>query len=84
MARQTSGSLNPSKSSRIGLVAIILALLAGILGLLSAYMETEHAGTAFWLRLLMGIGFLASGILQIVARQKTNRKLKDFLDQENK
>lgn len=64
---------------RPGQVAATLGVLAGVSGLLSAAFTRAEQGFTwtFWLRLLIGLGFLFSGILQFVARQKKNQKSAD-------
>jgi|GEM_PF-2311500 len=64
-------------------VASALALLAGALGLLGAYFQSQQSyNLTFWLRFLMGLGFLLSGVLQILARAEMNRKLKALSKQD--
>lgn len=68
-----------AKASPTPLVSIAsgLALTAGVTGLISAYLQAQQAINAtFWLRLLMSIACLASGILQVADRVRRNRKIK--------
>lgn len=68
-----------AKASPTPLVSIAsaLALTAGVTGFISAYFQAQQALNAtFWLRLLMGAGFLFSGILQVADRIRRNRKIR--------
>jgi hypothetical protein len=72
------------KPSKLGAVASALALLAGILGLMSAFFQSQQLfDLAFWLRLLISVGFLLSGTFQIMARIEINRKLKALNEQDH-
>lgn len=68
-----------AKASPTPLVSIAsgLALTAGVTGLISAYLQAQLAlNVTFWLRLLIGAGFLFSGILQVADRIRRNRKIR--------
>lgn len=70
-------SLAPLKPGWLGQVACALCVLAGVSGILSAFLQMEQGFTGtFWFRLLTGLGFLSSGILQFVARRKQHQILK--------
>ncbi len=66
-------------------IASLLAVFAGIAGLLSAFLQAQQSlNMTFWLRLLMGVCMLLSGILQFVARARMNQKLKALSEQHQK
>ncbi len=73
------GQYGLAKASPTPLVSIAsgLALTAGVTGLISAYFQAQQSLNAtFWLRLLMGAGFLFSGFLQVADRIRRNRKIR--------
>lgn len=74
MTSPTEHQLGSARPGRLGQVAAILYLVAGVSGILSAFTQEDPQFTGtFWLRLLMGVGFLLSGILQFVARRKKSQ-----------
>ncbi len=76
MTSPTGYQFGSARPGRLGQVAAILYLVAGVSGILSAFLQMEQGFTwAFWFRLLTGLGFLISGILQFVARQKQHQVL---------
>lgn len=80
MAPQTNSQLGYLRPSRLRQAAVALALLAGVLGLVSAVLAQAELGFSglFWLRLLLGLGFLFSGILQLMARKQRSLKSADI------
>lgn len=76
MASEAAHPSDQLKPGWLGQVAGAFCVLAGVCGILSALVQMEQGFTGnFWLRLLTGLGFLLSGILQFVARRKQHQIL---------